>query len=67
MRERAEGEPALAVFRRFLLSQGGLLGRSDPDADEQLARLTRTIAPSPSLQARHPLLEQGLGSDASVK
>src|SRR6476661_5016014 len=27
VRERADGEPALAAFKRFLLSQGGLLGR----------------------------------------
>ena len=59
VRERAAGEPALAAFKRFLLSQGGLLGRSDPDAYDQLAALARTIAGSPSLQAREQQILEG--------
>ena len=59
VRERAAGEPALAAFKRFLLSQRGLLGRSDPEAYEQLAALTRTIAGSPSLQAREQQILEG--------
>jgi len=59
VRERAAGEPALAAFKRFLLSQRGLLGRSDPDAYDQLAALTRTIAASPSLQAREQQILEG--------
>ena len=52
IREREPGESALAAFRRFLLAQRGLLGRTDPDAREQLAALTRTITRSPALLAR---------------
>ena len=32
IREHAAGESVLAAFRRFLLAQGGLLGRHDADA-----------------------------------
>jgi AcrR family transcriptional regulator len=52
IRDREEGESALAAFRRFVLGQRGLLGESDPDAREQLAALSRTIADSPALLAR---------------
>src|SRR3954451_25287117 len=34
VRDRADGEPALLPFKRFLLSQGGLLGCRAPDAYE---------------------------------
>ena len=52
IREREEGESALAAFRRFVLVQRGLLGQTDPDAREQLTALTRTIEESPALLAR---------------
>src|ERR1044072_8672949 len=35
-RERPPGEPVLAAFRRFLLTQRGLMGEVEPDAREQL-------------------------------
>src|SRR2546423_12255503 len=41
VRERPSGETALAAFGRFLLAQRGLLGRTDPEARERLAALTR--------------------------
>jgi AcrR family transcriptional regulator len=52
IREREAGESALSAFRRFLLSQRGLLGRSDPEARERLTALTRAISESPALLAR---------------
>src|SRR3954451_11567663 len=38
---RAPGEPAVTAFRRFLLTQRGLLGQADPEARESLIALTR--------------------------
>jgi AcrR family transcriptional regulator len=52
VRDRPPGESALAAFRRFLLGQRGLLRSPRPEAREQLAALTRTIAESPALLAR---------------
>jgi AcrR family transcriptional regulator len=52
IREREPGEPALAAFRRFLLSQRGLLGEHDEAAREQLTAFTRMIVESPALRAR---------------
>src|SRR5215207_3433963 len=52
IREREPGEPALAAFRRFVLSQRGLLGEHDPAAREQLRSFTRMIVESPALRAR---------------
>ena len=52
VRERPPGEPAIAAFRRFLLSRPGLLGRGDPEAREQLVAVNRTIAESPALRRR---------------
>jgi AcrR family transcriptional regulator len=52
IRERPPGESVLAAFRRFLLSQRGLMGDIDPDAHEQLAAMTRMILESPALLAR---------------
>jgi AcrR family transcriptional regulator len=52
VRDRAPGESALAAFRGFLLSQGGMLRSPQPEAREQLAALTRTIHESPALRAR---------------
>jgi AcrR family transcriptional regulator len=52
---RAQGEPALAAFRRFLLDSGGLLGQleaGDPEALGRLRTVNRLIAASPALQAR---------------
>ena len=44
VRERADRESALAAFKRFLLSQRGLLGEADPDAYEQLDAECREVA-----------------------
>jgi AcrR family transcriptional regulator len=52
IREREPGEPALAAFGRFLLTERGLLAKHDPRAREELAALTRMIAASPALLAR---------------
>jgi AcrR family transcriptional regulator len=52
VRDRPAGESALAAFRRFLLSQKGLLRSSQPEAREQLAGLLRTIDESPALLVR---------------
>src|SRR5215207_5455332 len=52
IREREPGEPAIAAFRRFLLSQRGLLGDYDEAAREQLTAFTRMIVESPALRAR---------------
>lgn len=52
VRDRPPGEPVLAAFGRFLLAQRGLLGRTDPEAREHLAAVTRMIAESPALLAR---------------
>ena len=60
VRERDDDEPALAAFKRFLLSQRGLLGEADPGAYEQLQALTRTITESPALQAREQQILDGL-------
>src|SRR3954451_21053012 len=51
VRGRGPGESAVAAFRRFVLTQRGLLGRVDDQAREQLAALTRTITESPALLA----------------
>src|SRR5512132_3041108 len=40
IRERAPGESVLAAFRRFVLTQRGLLGKTDPEARELLTALT---------------------------
>ena len=52
IRERAPDESVLAAFKRFVLAQRGLLGKTDPEARELLAALTRMITESPSLLAR---------------
>ena len=52
---RAEGEPAMAAFQRYVREAGGLLGRAeagDEEAVERLRTMHRTIAASPALQAR---------------
>src|SRR5437764_11098403 len=49
IRNRAPGESAVAAFRRFVLTQRGLLGRVDEDARQRLAGIARTIAESPAL------------------
>jgi AcrR family transcriptional regulator len=52
VRDREPGEPIIAAFRSFLLTQRGLLGRVEPEARERLAALTRMISESPALLAR---------------
>ena len=59
IRDRAPGESVLAAFRRFLLAQGGLLGRHDAGAREQLTAFTRMIVSSPALQAREAQILEG--------
>src|SRR5690349_22120088 len=49
VRNRPDGEPAIAAFKRFLVAQRGLLGQSDPGARDELTAIARTIAESPSL------------------
>jgi AcrR family transcriptional regulator len=66
VRERPAGESALAAFRRFLLAQPGLLGRSDPEAREQLTALNRTIAESPALRAREGRILAGYTDSLAV-
>jgi AcrR family transcriptional regulator len=52
IRERAPGEPALAAFRRFVLTPRGLIDEDDPAARERLLGITRMITSSPALVAR---------------
>jgi AcrR family transcriptional regulator len=52
IRERPRGEPAVAAFKRFLLSQDGLLGKHDPAARKELTAFTKMIDSSPALRAR---------------
>jgi AcrR family transcriptional regulator len=59
IRERPAGEPALTAFKRFLLSQGGLLGKHDPAARKQLEAFTRMIDGSPALQVREAQILAG--------
>jgi AcrR family transcriptional regulator len=59
IRERAEGESVLAAFRRFVLKQRGLLGKSDPESRELLTALTRMITESPALLAREQQIFAG--------
>ena len=53
VRERRDGETALAAFRRFLLQPRGAFagGRTQADRD-RMRRMNRTIAGSPALLAR---------------
>src|SRR6187549_1531799 len=46
LRERAPGEPALAAFRRFVLTPRGLIDEDDPAAREQqvFERFTGSLA-----------------------
>jgi hypothetical protein len=50
---------ALAAFRRFILSQRGLLGRADAQAQEQLTAMARMISSSPALLARERQILDG--------
>jgi AcrR family transcriptional regulator len=59
IRERAPGESVLAAFRRFVLTQRGLLGKTDPEARELLVAVTRMITESPSLLAREQQIFAG--------
>jgi AcrR family transcriptional regulator len=59
IRERAEGESVLAAFRRFVLKQRGLLGKTDPESRELLTALTRMITESPALLAREQQIFAG--------
>jgi AcrR family transcriptional regulator len=55
VRDRPAGEPALAAFRRALLSASGLLAQvegGDGKALERLRTVNRVVAASPALQAR---------------
>jgi AcrR family transcriptional regulator len=59
IRERAPGESVLAAFKRFVLVQRGLLGKSDPEARELLTAIARMISESPSLLAREQQIFAG--------
>jgi AcrR family transcriptional regulator len=59
IRDRAPGESLLAAFGRFVLNQSGLLGDPGPEAQEQLAALTRMIVASPALLAREQQIFAG--------
>ena len=52
IRERPPGDSALSAFRGFLMAQRGLLGRVEPDAQDQLVAMSRMIDESPALRAR---------------
>ena len=52
VRGRAERESVIAAFGRFLLEQRGLLAKHEPEAREQLVRISRMIEESPALRAR---------------
>jgi AcrR family transcriptional regulator len=66
VRRRPAGESALAAYRRFLLAQSGLLGRSDPEARAQLTALNRVIAESPALRAREARILAGYTESLAV-
>jgi AcrR family transcriptional regulator len=57
--ERAPGESVLAAFRRFVLAQRGLLGKTDPESRELLAGIARMISESPALLAREQQIFAG--------
>jgi AcrR family transcriptional regulator len=59
IRGRQPGESALAAFRRFILDQRGLLGRTDEGAREELTTLTRMITQSRALLAREQQILAG--------
>ena len=59
IRNREPGESILAGFRRFILSQRGLLGQADPAAREELTALTRMITTSPALLRREAQIFAG--------
>ena len=67
LRERAPGEPALAAFRRFVLTPRGLIDEDDPAARERLLGITRMITSSPALVAREQqVFERFTGSLAAM-
>lgn len=66
IRDRAPGETALAAFRRFLLSQRGLLGEHDAAAREQLTSFTRMITESPALRAREAQILSGYSASLAA-
>ena len=59
IRDREAGTPVLVAFRRFILSQRGLLGEADPESRQLLAALARMIAESPALIAREQQILAG--------
>jgi AcrR family transcriptional regulator len=59
VRDRAPGESVLEAFGRFVRRPRGMLGRYDPEMQERLAALTRTIVESPSLLAREQQVFEG--------
>jgi AcrR family transcriptional regulator len=56
---REPGQSALAAFRAFILGQGGLMGREDPQARRELRDISRMIASSPALLAREQQIFAG--------
>jgi AcrR family transcriptional regulator len=59
IRERGDGESVLGAFKRFLTSRGGLLGKHDPAARDELTAVTRTIAESRALLTREQQILAG--------
>jgi AcrR family transcriptional regulator len=59
VRDRAEGEPALEAFGRFVLARRGLLADPDPEMRGRLVGLIRAIANSPALLAREQQIFAG--------
>jgi AcrR family transcriptional regulator len=59
VRDRPEGESALAAFGRFVTTPRGLLAAKEPEAAERLASITRVISESPALLARERQIFEG--------
>jgi hypothetical protein len=59
LRQRATGESYSAAFRRFLLSQRGLLAGDDPQAAEEHRTLIHTMTASPALRIREEQILAG--------
>ena len=59
IRDREPGRSALAAFEGFLFQQRGLMASPEPEAQEMLAALARTIADSPALRAREQQIFSG--------
>jgi hypothetical protein len=52
LRTRPAGQPVLEAFGRFVSQPSGILAADDPGAQQELLRVSRMIAASPTLRAR---------------